>query len=682
MMKKFVKVLKTGQTRTRHACQMIVDESLYPHSHWQIETYLKKYHDKPELIRDSIIELINRPSTPTYIDEQRVWRLYHHCALQVSQILKSMKLKKIRQEVASVIRKAETMAQGCEIYEISKNKNKIKSSSQPSRPACSGPEAKAAWMIRRDVFEFILSAIKAAELIQRHVRTYLLRKKFLYYMSNRFIAVGILQRNIRRWVAYRRALFLRRQQTSPWEQLWDSRYNRLYYYNIETEESQYYEPPGGIYRPLIREKNSAALIQSWPSLRPAVIGTLPTVTLGPDESIPNLLCNICHLRKCVKYCLDCRNEEDTGLADSIVTRPVSYCQPCFTSHHPELDPEKSKHRSRLFEDLNAPATKIGDQPFLKCCMCDEMATRKCLGPLDDDQINIIYKQLQRLPVPQWRQVLHDAHVGGERRIATLMDQLAAEADQAKHQLPGIQVAISAQLNLVRSALERMRAECDECYCKSCYQQVHSGGKRALHRWVGFEADCKVCTVCTSTPAEFFCRDCGCDYCDACFKVFHNMGRKKKHRKEVLMEELGEGQDYCFLCSRRAANKCPFERCTRMVCESCFEFKHKDKCPFSSRSRPQSRSPERPVGYDLFDSKVEPKCVVCGEVADRRCLQCGDLYCSIVRPDNAGCFAEYHSKGNRAAHTTETLINEKLQAARQSLKQKLAQDKVIKQRLGY
>jgi hypothetical protein len=75
-------------------------------------------------------------------------------------------------------------------------------------------------------------------------------------------------------------------------------------------------------------------------------------------------------------------------------------------------------------------------------------------------------------------------------------------------------------------------------------------------------------------------------------------------------------------------------------------------------------------------------VVCGEEADKRCVQCGDLYCSIVYMGNAGCFAKFHSKGNRASHTTETMAEFQMNTVRLSLKQKVAQDKAIKMKLRY
>ena len=85
-------------------------------------------------------------------------------------------------------------------------------------------------------------------------------------------------------------------------------------------------------------------------------------------------------------------------------------------------------------------------------------------------------------------------------------------------------------------LERTRAECDDCYCETCYVDMHANGKRALHRWVGFLEYAHVCAVCTRSPAAVDCHDCNNQYCQSCFKVFHAMGRKKKHKHGKLLEQ--------------------------------------------------------------------------------------------------------------------------------------------------
>lgn len=51
LFKKFAKVLKTSATKTKRAVENLVNESHFPVSHAQIETYLKKYNDKHDQAR-------------------------------------------------------------------------------------------------------------------------------------------------------------------------------------------------------------------------------------------------------------------------------------------------------------------------------------------------------------------------------------------------------------------------------------------------------------------------------------------------------------------------------------------------------------------------------------------------------------------------------------------------------
>jgi hypothetical protein len=53
LIEKFLRVFKSTQSRTRLACMSIVEDSLFPHSTLQVEMYVKRYADKPELARVS-----------------------------------------------------------------------------------------------------------------------------------------------------------------------------------------------------------------------------------------------------------------------------------------------------------------------------------------------------------------------------------------------------------------------------------------------------------------------------------------------------------------------------------------------------------------------------------------------------------------------------------------------------
>lgn len=184
------------------------------------------------------------------------------------------------------------------------------------------------------------------------------------------------------------------------------------------------------------------------------------------------------------------------------------------------------------------------------------------------------------------------------------------------------------------------------------------------RWIGFAPQAPVCGVCDRSPAELECRDCGGGrFCKSCFKVFHSKGRKRKHQSVVLKEEIASGFMECFVCERRAATE-TCEDCSTPCCNSCLECVHLREC--SRRIATQRSSAQQKV------------CVSCGEEADQKCQQCGDLYCSRTWMGNPGCFLSYHSKGNRVSHTTVSLFKieapeEQTSAPRESSNKKFSAD---------
>jgi hypothetical protein len=218
---------------------------------------------------------------------------------------------------------------------------------------------------------------------------------------------------------------------------------------------------------------------------------------------------------------------------------------------------------------------------------------------------------------------------------------------------------SSNLQQVRMMLERTRAECDECYCTKCYSDLHSGGKRTLHRWLGFQENAPVCSACTRSPAEVTCADCSSEFCNSCFKVFHSMGKKKKHRKSLLLEQLPEDSDlvYCQLCERKTAYfDCDHPNCTFKGCDSCLNCVHITK--HKSRGDKGAGAPSGGTGGGGGFSTFIMTCVACGQPADQRCVQCNDFYCSRTWMGNPGCFVAFHSKGKRVNHQTQKLSRPK------------------------
>jgi hypothetical protein len=670
------------------------------------------------------------------------------------------------------------------------------------------------------------------ETIQRNTRCYLLSKQWAAYLVTRTKAIDRLQRTARRYLAYKTWRGLLEQRYAEWEQLWDVRRGLLYYYNYVTGASQYNEPDAA-FRPLVRDPLSAALMQAWPAIdnRSGALALLPTSQEGLGggggegsgaagalvSAVPmvgsHTHCGVCKIRKCVRICTDCIDEVEF---DPAKYHAFPYCFTCFMKAHLEDNEERANHQYSLVSDLieqqkqqdalvAAAAGAAGGvgvgagaaddpeqqqqqqlqqqqavaviqplQAVLRCCRCDEPATRKCLGQLDEEAIEKICSDLKRTHPSNWVDVLKTHKVASDRKLTLLLDQIRSEntvasgveafkagaaagaADRSgsgssspgkapkaplvspgggspsrsgkllspsasskngpfssssssaaaaegagtgeaerESDLNSPSAAFSSSLALVhlqsiRGLLERSKAECDECYCAPCYAEVHTGGKRALHKWLGFQARAAVCTVCNNCPAELNCLDCECQYCSSCFKVFHGMGRKRAHKKEKVLEEVGDEQDYCGLCSRRAADTaCSHDRCQVVGCDSCIEFRHKPQCNKDvlrfmgggSPGSPSSKSKRMSVssagqsgggGGGLgavsagaaglpasnaadFDADA---CVVCGQPADLKCVQCGDCYCSNKWMGNPGCFAQHHARGNRAAHTTELFMSRK------------------------
>lgn len=505
----------------------------------------------------------------------------------------------------------------------------------------SGPEARAALILRRDVLAYVSEIVEAAIVIQRKVRGHVLHTKMKRLVKVRYEALGVIQRNGRKYLANKTAHFLRSQQNSEWEQLWDSNRELLYYYNYSTKRSQYTEPTEP-FRPLVRDLRSAQLIQAWPDIdnRRGDIAYVPMVASNVSTLDVNSLCGVCKSRKFVRICRECYDEEDYYNTKNY---NFPYCFTCFLREH-TAENEKQDH-----EFVTTTSAEDGSSTVLRCCMCEEPAVRKCLGILSDKQIDAICNDMKRAHPDRWKSVLLSHDVGGDRKIDLMLDQITDNEP--------IDVVTTAHLQSIRSILQRMRSECDDCYCQNCYQEVHANGKRAKHHWKGFQEYAPVCAVCTNSPAENNCLECNSIYCESCYKVFHSMGRKRKHKTELVLEDLQQGIRRCNICKRRNGYiKCPNNRCTIHCCDSCYNFDHKFNC-----DKDQNNLNLQANAKGLQDNL----CVNCGDPADNRCIQCNDAYCSRVERDFSGCFKLYHSKGNRVHHQQEPFKRPESRAATQS-----------------
>eukprot|EP01041_Mallomonas_annulata_P003129 gene3129-6155_t len=593
---------------------------------------------------DSIGELVNKQTLSNWKEERDVYLDFRIASRRIGILLANMGVEGLSRQVREVEDWADST-----VRLISKTEKRTTQSS--------GLEAKAAWMIRRDVLELVLRSQHAASIIQTRLRGLVLRYKWMKLLRRRKLMAVTIERVYRGSRCRKEAAALRLQQSSYWEQLWDDRHNVFYYFNIYTKESTYDEPTVP-YRPLVRHMRSAVLIQSWPFLDedPAYGRVSPTTmatTTGPGSIPPHLLCDVCSLRRAVRVCIDCPLNTEPLDSTAMTTSSyyysppkkesklhTSFCFVCFTKNHSN-DIEKRTHNYKNITDELAQFAPPEDT-YLRCIECEEPATRKCLGILDEKQIDDLCMKLHRASPSEWMDILHQSSVGGEKKLALLISNFQLLDKSAEENIHKIPITLTNnQLQSIRSALERTRAECDECYCIHCYKDVHAAGKRASHKWIGFQAYCSICSVCTKSPAEMQCGDCADSvFCSSCYKVFHSKGRKRKHTHTTLVEVHTEYESTCGLCNRRVGTDV-CNRCGFMGCDSCFTCYHKPSCDAEDEA----------IEAEIDTQKL---CVLCNEPADQKCVQCGDLYCSRTWMGNPGCFAKFHHKGNRLNHTTEPL----------------------------
>ena len=754
---RFAKLFPQSLVRCQNAAKRVVSESLFPVTFAQVDNYLKKWGDKADLATgNNLQELISKATTSTWVEEKEAYAVLWGATRRLLVIYGNLGLRRIRDH----IRAAEEESQ--ELLRIKQVREKTLTGGQGP-----GLEGRAAHLLRTRVFEYLIAVRRSIRLIQKTVRGFIKRSKFKVLMKRRFRGVRLLQRWLRGCSDRRLARALRIEQVSDWEQMWDPMREIVYFFNHVTGKSTYMEPRVP-YRPLVRDRRSQALVQAWPFLdkkrAPGMLAqTHASATVGlagkHSDVAPGLVfCAVCQVRRCVRMCDECEMTVAVELSFNGVTkvkkeqRAMPYCFPCFTQAHGE----NTDIAGHAFTVVSQPASGPGTEAPLLCVTCDDAATRKCLGILDDAQIDELCSELSRTHPRAWPQLLARANVGGERKLRLILEDVlesrselsvgsggsgatgagtgASAADGpgspgspgsvadtgalspggggsvASRSMGGASSYHSAaslgrreeyhvsalQLQKMRQALERTRAECDECYCDDCYRDVHSGGKRSLHRWLGFSRNAPVCSVCVRSPATERCVDCGsAGYCATCFRVFHAMGRKRKHRREPIRDELFPGQTYCQQCDRRAsAVACPnpappkaagrgvskfmdameAERgidqgheCAKRCCEACFECIHKPACDAQQAQLQVQRAAEE-AKKEAARAARDPAfaaasasmallnllCVACGEPADQKCVQCGDAYCSKTWMGNEGCFLQYHRKGKRAEHKTVSL----------------------------
>lgn len=699
IMAKFAQKFPKSVTRSAAAVRTMMDANFFPQTEAMVDNFLRRF-DKADMAREAVGDLKNKRTTSTWREEGEAFQILWGATRRLHSLISNLGLGSIRRNLVSAEEQAQhALATADVLYQKvlshgmntpnergEKEKgtpggNAAASSSTPSgngnkkRQVCSGPEARAALVLRVKVFEYLARVFRAVRLIQRRARGFTKYSSVNKELARRRKGISILQRTVRGYLDRMIAVDLREQQHAVWEQLWDASRELVYYFNRSTAKSTYMEPAEA-YRPLVRDRLSQRLVQAWPFLdaergNAARTAEQSAIPAGVAEVRPELaVCSVCNVRKCVRLCQDCVSVSSPGAfaqsappSQTVQTlhraQVVPYCFPCFTIAHGS--DEMEGHR---YQDASESVKREG---VLMCASCMELpATRKCLGILDDRQIDDLCDQLKRAVPRKWPEILRSSGVGGERKLNLMLEQVSGSSTTLQD---GANSGLSVtQLQQVRVLLERTRAECDECYCDECYQGVHAAGNRSNHKWIGFQENAPVCGVCSRSPAEVTCKDCDdFGYCSQCFKVFHSMGRKRKHKHTPLYEQAEFGQDYCELCTRRVSTLvCPNvirtgeePRCNMRLCNSCHACKHCLTCdPLATdiaakAAYRQARTDGTAVDPNVAEEGAEI-CCVCGEEADQQCVECGDLYCSNSWMGNPGCWQTHHAKGNRTKHSVVRL----------------------------
>ena len=174
---------------------------------------------------------------------------------------------------------------------------------------------------------------------------------------------------------------------------------------------------------------------------------------------------------------------------------------------------------------------------------------------------------------------------------------------------------------------------NDTYCADCWRDTPAGAARSTTAGLQPARPLRQCEV---AVAERHCESAPTTSARTGVAT-HLRGKKHRHNMLPIREPLkNKKQKHCASCDIRAGTEeCPL--CDTPLCDSCLEFKHDEVCTEAHKKA----DPNKPT-----------KCVVCGRPPDVRCVECGDVYCSVKWMGNPGCFVKVHRHGNRREHTRE------------------------------
>lgn len=490
-----------------------------------------------------------------------------------------------------------------------------------TRKKSNGDQTCKSALFLRHTFDKIKKYFDSCSLIQKQYRSHYFWKKYKALVAQRHRAACAIKQT---WFVYKAKQLrqtLAQQQLAEWEQLWDDSRGVLYYFNRLAMESTYFEPTTH-FRPLVRDRETDALIQSWPHLDILHAGQSYDVASGAENgNYDNVLkCCICYVRRAVRFERDfdaSQSSFDEGYAENgggaEYAEQKPYCFICYNKNFAAL------HESTIFEssclsigsDDNSSEVKVDtssaaayndtqstlsntqqaaqvQSALLYCIECNLPASRQCLCYFHDNDIKHLFSELksnvnyrisseatiaESLVTAQnnIRNIMNKAFEKVPHKLAPFLDVLLGNVEANKKSRKKGIVVTDEQYDKLKVLFTELRFECNDCYCDTCYMSSHSKGKRTTHKWLGFREETAVCEGCKCTPADWLCPECD-----------ENFDRAK-HEQQLAAEvekdsfyEREDDDDGALVSASKSMTKPPDDHLYavgKKYCANCFDIYH-------------------------------------------------------------------------------------------------------------
>lgn len=622
---------KNQRARCEHMAE-ILTQSKFPVTQGQLRRLCHDFAGKPAAAQEAINStLLNVPTTSTRKTEVAALDVFMAGAKRCIQFVRKLRLRTLEVLFEKAFQAAENVRTAQEEDEA----NEMSSNA-----------ARACWILDDEIFSVVTVVLDGVVRHQAYTRRHLTMHKFRILLHARIHAATVCQMAWRSLIARRTLALYKAQQAADWHMLWDDSAQAFYFLQLSTLAVCWEEPEGGewSYRPQVRDRYSQKLMLAWPQRDQPKALSLQQPSVGK--------CMVCKIEDSTRRCLSCQAPTFEGSLPIWGDGYFHFCFACFAAHH-----ETSlTMRSHKFE-----VTKEAIAPPLRCCACNELATRRCRGlrlqPRGHEKLARLFLQHpfsgaanESLDAPHLialdeKELL--ASLSGERLRSILRQAgipLSSLRGEEIHQSCKCVVdktdnhtdQLASYHTALQDALSKLASECNDVFCESCWSSTHSKGARLKHAWVGFAAGAAICALCEASIAIVKCDTCGDKLCAPCSAATHALGKNRNHQVEIYREE--DATTYCGCCDRRQATE-TCSLCAETFCDSCLLFEHAATCP--------GRHGATAIAMGIATNYAS-KCVVCGRKPDTRCVECDELYCTWKGRQR--CFGKAHARGKRREHT--------------------------------